>query len=173
MNEECVVAVFDNLEHAQGAVHVLDRGEFPTGQVSLVAKGLRELPEIVEDLEMEDDSAYDAAVGAGLGAIVGVLAGIAVMVVSGLGAVFLVGPIGGGIGGAVAGAFLGGLSGWGVHEEHIRHYEGLIKEGKVLVIAHGNPLELIHADRILKEMAPTELHVYAKTSSEAPEIQDL
>jgi uncharacterized membrane protein len=170
MSEECVVAVFDDLKHAQEAVHILDRGEFPTVQVSLVTKGLKEQPEIVEDLEMGDDSVRDAAVGGGLGAIVGVLAGIAVMVVSGLGAVFLAGPIGGAIVGAATGAFLGGLGGWGVHEKRIRHYEQLVKKGKVLVIAHGNPLELVQADRILREMDPAEIHVYARTSSEAPEI---
>lgn len=172
MSEECVIAVFNDLEHAEKAVHVLDRGEFPTEQVSFVAKRQGKFPENMEEFEMEDDSVCDAAVGAGLGAIVGVLAGIGVMVVSGLGVVFLVGPIGGGLGGAVAGAFLGGLGGWGVHKEHVRHFERLIKEGKVLVIAHGNPLELVHADRILKELDPSELHGYAKTSSEAPEIQD-
>ena len=171
MAEECVVAVFDDLRHAQEAVHILDRGEFPIRQVSVVTKGIKEQPEIVEDLEMGDDAARDAAVGAGLGAIVGILAGIGVMVVSGLGLVFLAGPIGGGMVGAATGAFLGGLAGWGVNEKRIPHYERLIKEGKVLVIAHGNPLELVHADQVLKETDPAELHVYAKTSSEAPEVR--
>lgn len=55
--------------------------------------------------------------------------GVAVMVVSGLGAVFLAGPIGGGIVGAATGAFLGGLGGWGVHGEQMRRYEKLVKEG--------------------------------------------
>jgi len=172
MNDECVIGVFSDLQHAEQAVHVLDRGDFPTSQVSLVAKDLGELPESIEDFEMEDDSAQDAAIGAGLGAIVGVLVGVGVMAVSGLGVVFLIGPVAGGIGGAVTGAFLGGLSGWGVHEEHIKHYENLITKGRVLVIAHGNPLELIHADRMLKELAPAELHIYTRTSSEAPEIAD-
>jgi len=168
MSEECVIAVFDDLEHAQEAVHIIDRGGFPSKQVSLVTRGTKEQPEIVEDLKMGDDSARDAAAGAGLGAIAGILAGVAVMVVSGLGVVFLVGPIGGGIVGAVAGAFLGGLSGWGVHDEQIRHYEHLVQEGKILVIAHGNPLEIVDADRMLKGANPSELHVYAKTGSEAP-----
>jgi len=170
MKEECVIGVFSDLEQADQAVHVLDRGDFPTSQVSLVAKGLKKLPESIEDFEMEDDSVQDAAIGAGLGAIVGVLVGVGAMAISGLGLVFLIGPISGGVGGAVAGAFLGGLSAAGVHKEHIKHYESLVKQGKVLVIAHGDPLELIHADRMLKELAPTELHVYAKTSSESPEI---
>lgn len=172
MNEGCVVGVFNDLAHAQEAVHVLDRGDFPTEQVSFISKSLKEHPEILEDIEMGDDAARDAAAGAGLGAIVGVLAGAAVMVVSGLGAVFLAGPIGGAIVGAAAGAFLGGLAGWGVHEGRLRHYEQLVSKGKVLVIAHGDPLQLARADRMLKEVDPVELHLYNKTDSEAAEVED-
>ncbi|QDU74634.1 hypothetical protein Pan97_16460 [Bremerella volcania] len=171
MSEECVVAVYASLEKGQQAVHTLDRGDFPAKQISLVTRPLEEQPEVMEDIALGDDSARDAAIGAGLGAILGVLAGVAVTVVSGLGAVFLAGPIGGGIVGAAAGAFLAGLKGWGVHQEHIHHYQNRVKEGDVLVIAHGDPLELVHAHKILTETDPVELHTYAKTSSETPEIQ--
>lgn len=171
MNEECVVAVFDDLEHAQDAVHILDRGEFPIERVSLITRGLKEQPEIVHDIEMGDDSARDAAFGAGLGAMVGLLSGIAVMAVSGVGALFFAGPMSMGLTGGAVGGLYGGMVGWGVHEARIQHYEELLRKGKVLVIAHGDALELAHADRILKETAPVELHVYAKTSSEAPEVE--
>jgi uncharacterized membrane protein len=171
MSEECVVAVYDEAADAQQAVHILDRGGFPMQQVSLVTVGLKDRPEVMEDLEMGDDSIADAAVGAGLGAIAGVLAGTAAAMVAGLGLIFLMGPIGGGLVGAMTGAFLGSLSGWGVHEKRIRHYEKLVKAGKALVIAHGNPLQLNEADRMLKETATEELHIYAKTDSEAPEVR--
>jgi len=120
---------------------------------------------------MGDDSARDAAVGAGLGAVVGLLTGTAVTLVAGLGAVFVAGPIGAGLLGGVTGAFLSALGGWGVHDERVKHYEQLVKEGSALVIVHGNPLQLVHAHRVLDETAPVELHTYAKTSSEAPEVQ--
>jgi uncharacterized membrane protein len=103
--------------------------------------------------------------------VVGVLTGIAATVVSGLGVVFLAGAIGGAVIGAVTGAFLGGLAGWGVHEERIRHYQQLVEKGKVLVIAHGDPLQLVEAEQILKETDVTELHVHAKTDAESPEVQ--
>jgi len=171
MSEECVVAVYGDAAAAQQAVHVLDRGGFPMQQVSLVTVGLKDCPEVTEDLKMEDDSIADAAAGAGLGAIVGVLAGTAAAMVSGLGLVFLIGPVGGGALGVVTGAFLGALGGWGVHEQKIRHYEELIKAGKALVIAHGDPLQLEEADRMLKETEPEELHVYTKTEPETPEVR--
>ncbi|MCA9234132.1 MAG: hypothetical protein KDA44_01580 [Planctomycetales bacterium] len=168
MNTDCLVAVFDSKELAQQAVHVLDRGDFPTDQVSLVATGLPDPPHLAEDLSLQDDSGRAAAIGAGLGAIVGVLAGIAVTMVSGLGLVFLAGPIGGGLVGATTGGFLGGLSGWGVHGERIRHYEKLVKAGKVLVIAHGNPGELARAQRMLGETNPDEMHMYGAADTEVP-----
>ena len=172
MSEECVIAVYGDAADARQAVHILDRGGFPMPQVSLVSAGLKDRPEVLEDLEMGDDSIKDAAVGAGLGAVVGVLAGTAAAMVAGLGLIFLMGPIGGGVVGAMTGAFLGSLSGWGVHAKRIQHYEKLvIKEGKSLLIAHGDPLQLNEADRMLKETATEELHIYAKTDSEAPEAR--
>lgn len=171
MSEECVVAVYDTLEKAEEAVYVLDRADLPTEQASLVTSGLRDRPELVEELKMGDDSVHDAAIGAGLGGVVGVLTGLTVAaMVAPAGVVFIVGAMAGMLS-AVTGAFLGSLAGWGVHHESIRRYEQLIKNGKMLVIVHGNPLDLAKADRVLQETDATEVHVHAKTCSEAPEIE--
>jgi len=167
MAEECIAAVYDSVHKAQEAVHILDRAEFPSDQISLVTTGLKEQPELVQELEMGDDSLRDAAIGGGLGTVVGMLAGLGCVVVSGVG-IFLVGPLAA-VGG-ITGAFLGGIAGWGVHTEHIHHYEKLVKQGKVLVIAHGDPLELVQAERILAETDVSELHVHAKTGDDSPEI---
>jgi hypothetical protein len=90
--------------------------------------------------------------------------------VAGSAVILLAGPIGIGLAGAVVGAFLGGLGGWGVHVDRIAHYESLVQEGKTLVIAKGNPLQIIHAERTLSETGPLEIHVHAKTESESPEV---
>ena len=171
MNDECTVSVYDDVEQAHSAVHILKRGDFPINQTSVVTKGLRALPQEVEKLAMGgDDSARDAAIGAGLAGVLGALGGVELNVILGIGAVFFFGPIALGVMGSVVGAFLGGMAGWGVHEKRIRHYEELIKDGKALIIATGTPLQLITADHILKETGPLEHHLYAKTSSEAPEV---
>lgn len=171
MADECVVVVYDNLEQAQNAVHILDRGGFPAAQVSLVTKGTRDQAEAQKYIQMGDDSPRDAVIGAGLGAITGVLTGITVATLSGAAVIFLAGPIGLiGLTGAAVGAFLGAMGGWGVHRERIAHYEALVEQGRTLVIAHGAPLQIIEADRILKETDPAEIHVYTKTESESPEV---
>lgn len=171
MAEECVVAIYDTVQSAEEAVHTLDRSDLPTEQASLVTSGLKDRPELVEELKMGDDSVHDAAIGAGLGGVLGLLTGLAVAaMVAPVGVVFVVGAMAGMLS-ATTGAFLGSIAGWGVHHEHIRHYEQLVKDGKVLVVVHGNPLDLAKADRILQETDAIEVHVHAKTSAEAPEIE--
>ena len=173
MNEECVMGVYDSLRQAEQAVRILHRADFPTQQISLVAASLADRPGLVEEFNLGDDSVRDAAIGAGLGGVVGLLGGIAAAVVSGMGiVVFLAGPIGVAALGTIVGAFLGGIAGWGVHKEHIQHYEQCVQNGKVLVIANGNPLEVVEAERILKETDVAEVHLHSRTSSDSPEVLD-
>jgi len=171
MTDSCVVGVYDVVEKAQQAVHILDRADYPTKHVSLIVSDLKGRPE-QEELRLGDDSARDAVVGAGLGGLVGVLVGTAVVSVAGVGAVFFLGPVAGAVMGTMAGAFLGALSGWGVHREHIHHYEQLVKAGKVLVIVHGNPAALDEAEHILRETDVLEVHEHASSSDDAREIDD-
>ncbi|HVA45137.1 MAG TPA: hypothetical protein VNH11_02015 [Pirellulales bacterium] len=170
MNEECVVGVYDSLDGAGQAVHILRRGGVPVRQVSVVASGPLDRPELVHNLPIADDSLRDAAIGAGLGGLLGVVAGIAATAVAGVGVVFALGPFAVGLTGATVGAYLGGLIGWGVHRQHIEHYEQCVKNGKVLVIANGTPAELDGANRMLKETNAVEVRLYARTSSESPEV---
>ncbi len=170
MAEECVVAVYGMPRSASDAVHILHRAGFLAEQITVVATDDVIRANVNDDLTMGDDSLSDAAIGAGLGGALGVLAGISVMAISGLGMVFLIGPVGGGIVGALTGGFLGGLAGWGVHEAQIGHYRRCLEKDQVLVIVEGGPLEVARADRILQETELKELHLHAKTDSEAPEI---
>ncbi len=170
MNDECVVGVYDTLDRAEQAIRILKRGDFPIEQVSLIASGSLGKPELVERLATEDDSVFDAALGAGLGGVLGVLVGAGAIVVSEIGAVFLAGPVAGGLTAGIVGAFLGCMAGWGVHQQHIRRYEQAVREGKVLVMAGGNPLQLRVAEKILKETDVLEVHLHVRTSSESPEV---
>jgi hypothetical protein len=169
--EEFVVGVYASLPPAEQAVQILKRAEFRTDQISLVATSLKNQPLLQEELRTGDDSVRDAAVGAGLGGILGLLAGIglAAFPVAGM-IVFLVGPIGGAATGTIVGGLVGSMVGWGVHKDHLDHYEQLVREGKVLVVLNGNPLELAHAERILRETDALEVNLHARTGSDAPEV---
>lgn len=171
MADACVVGVYEGIEPARRAIHILDRADLPTDRVSLIVSDLEARPELNE-LRLGDDSAHDAAVGAGLGGLVGVLVGTAAIGIAGVGTVFFLGPLAGAVMGSMAGALLGALSGWGVHREHIDHYEQLVREGKALVVVHGNPVELAEAARILHETEPLEVQQHAASGDDSEEIDD-
>lgn len=167
MADDCVVAVYRDVELAREAIRrVTDRG-FPAGQISLATVGVKENTELLEELTLSDDSLHDAAVAAGLGGVVGMLSGLAAMALSGLGIVFLVGPIGGAIAGGITGGFIGAMAGWGVHDHQIEHYERLLQAGNVLVVANGNPLQLLDAYRELEATEVLELTMYSRSDDEA------
>jgi hypothetical protein len=170
--EESVVGVYDSSPQAEQAVHILKQADFRASQISLVASSLKNQPALREELRTGDDSVRDAAIGAGLGGILGLLAGIglAAIPVAGM-IVFLIGPIGGAATGSIVGGLVGSMFGWGVHKDQLAHYEQLVREGKVLVVVNGgNPLELVHAERILRETDAVEVNLHARTGSDAPEV---
>jgi hypothetical protein len=44
-----------------------------------------------------------------------------------------------------------------------------VEQGKALVIANGNPLDLAHAYRILLNADASDIHTHARIGDEAPE----
>jgi hypothetical protein len=84
------------------------------------------------------------ATGAGAGAVVGgtlgLLAGIGALAIPGLGPFIAAGPIMGALGGLGAGGVVGGiigaLVGMGIPEYEAKRYEGMIKEGGILLSVH-------------------------------------
>lgn len=85
-----------------------------------------------------------AATGAGAGAVIGgtlgLLAGIGALAIPGLGPFIAAGPIMStlsGIGaGGVVGGLIGALVGMGLPEYEAKRYEGLVREGGILVSVH-------------------------------------
>ncbi len=101
MYDECVVAAYDTVDQARLAVHVLNRADFPTAQVSLVTKRLEDEGDMEAELNYGDDSLRDAFVGAGLGGVFGMLGGASVVSLLGGGVALLAGPLAGLATGAV------------------------------------------------------------------------
>ena len=58
---------------------------------------------------------------------------------------------------------LGALAGWGVSTQHILKYEEHLKAGKYLVIAHGSPMEMERAHRIMHGTGAQDLHHHRDT----------
>jgi len=168
MSEQCVVAVYGNVSQAKSAVAALTSEGLPQSMISLATKTLKPEPEVREALESGDESAKDAAIGAGAGSLVGVLTGAVVSSVAGAGVFLLAGPVVAAAG--IAGLIVGAMVGWGVHTDHIHEYDEKIKQGKTLLLAHGDPLEVAKAERVLRQTSPEHLHLHAETSADAPDV---
>jgi len=131
-----------------------DRAQAEQGVDSLISAGFRSedisvlLPENVgtKDFAAEKNTKAPegTATGAGTGAVVGgtlgLLAGIGALAIPGLGPFIAAGPIMGALAGAgtggVVGGIIGALVGMGIPEYEAKRYEGMIKEGKILLSVH-------------------------------------
>jgi len=165
MHEECVVAVYSSVEQAREAVENLYDFGIPVTQVSLVVAKLEDYPDIESDLEAGEDKVQDVMTGAGLGSLIGIAAG-ATLVMFG-GAMFLViGAFAGLLTGGLVGSLLGVMEGWGVHGHRIRHYEGHVDAGHPIVVAHGDPQQVVDARKLLEQTNSMEVHQYATSDDD-------
>ena len=119
-----------------------------------------------------------ASAGAGTGAVVGGvlgwLAGIGALAIPGVGPFIAAGPImaalaGAGVGGAVGG-LTGALVGMGIPEYEAKRYEGMIKEGGMLVSVHADDSEWTRkAKKILEETGAEDISSTGEASADYAE----
>lgn len=92
-----------------------------------------------------EGAAAGAGTGAVLGGALGWLVGIGALAIPGLGPFIAAGPIVAALAGAGAGGAVGGLTGalvgLGIPEFEAKRYEGLLKEGGILVSVHSDSSE--------------------------------
>jgi hypothetical protein len=94
--------------------------------------------------EKQTKAPEGATTGAGAGAVIGgtlgLLAGIGALAIPGLGPFIAAGPIMGALAGAgtggVVGGLVGALIGMGIPEYEAKRYEGMVKEGGILLSVH-------------------------------------
>jgi hypothetical protein len=134
--------IYRTRDQAEAAVDALLENGFRNEDISVL------LPENVgtKDFahEKQTKAPEGATTGAGTGAVVGgtlgLLAGIGALAIPGLGPFIAAGPIMGalaGIGtGGVVGGLIGALVGMGIPEYEAKRYEGLVKEGGILMSVH-------------------------------------
>ena len=116
-----------------------------------------------------------AAAGAGSGALLGGglgwLIGIGALAIPGVGPLIAAGPIvaalaGAGVGGAVGG-LAGALIGMGIPEYEAKRYEGLVKDGGILLSVHSDNSEWTSkAKRILEESGANDVASTSEASAD-------
>jgi len=137
-----VFGMYKNRSQVEQAVDALVADGFRTEDISVL------LPENIGTKEFAHEkntkAPEGATTGAGTGAVVGgtlgLLAGIGALAIPGLGPFIAAGPIMGALAGAgtggVVGGILGALVGMGIPEYEAKRYEGMIKEGGILLSVH-------------------------------------
>jgi hypothetical protein len=157
MANTSVFGTYANVTDAERAVEDMRASGFRSADISAL------LPENVgsKDLAFEkstkapEGTATGAASGAVLGGALGWLIGVGALAIPGLGPFIAAGPIvaalsGVGVGGAVGG-FTGALIGMGIPEYEAKRYEGLVKEGAILVSVHSDDSKWTKLAKVILE----------------------
>jgi hypothetical protein len=163
-----LIAVFDDREHAEAAVHDLKEAGIPTEEISIAAGkhhhrhlidrlGLSDTPIFTgsnaEGQEGRQAAGVGARAGAGIGAAVGLIAGIPLFLATGGGAALLVAGsiaavLGGGVTGAAAGGLAGGLINMGLPAPKAEHVEGKVQGGAIVVSLRADERDITRIESI-------------------------
>lgn len=109
-----------------------------------------------------EGTATGATTGAVIGGALGWLAGIGALAIPGLGPFIAAGPIMGALGGMGAGGAIGGvvgaLVGMGIPEYEAKRYEGMVKDGGMLLSVHADNSDWIkRAKEILEQTGAKDI----------------
>ena len=154
-----VVAVFDSHDKAEKAVRELQADGFDMTKLSIVGKDYHTEEHVVGYYNAGDRMSYWGQQGAMWGGLWGFLFGSAFFWVPGLGPLLVAGPLVAWIVGALEGAVVvGGLSvlgaalaSIGIPKNSIVQYETEVKNGKLLLVAHGTADEVERARGLLRQ----------------------
>jgi hypothetical protein len=164
-------AMYENKDNKHVAVFGIYKSRLATENAvdRLKAAGFRnsDISVLMPDAATTNDFAHEkhtkapegASAGAGTGAVLGGalgwLAGIGALAIPGIGPFVAAGPImaaiaGAGVGGAVGG-ISGGLIGMGIPEFEAKRYEGVVKDGGILLSVHCDTSDWIKKAKVVLE----------------------
>jgi hypothetical protein len=163
-----IVAVYEAAVDAGEGVSDLQKTGFNMMNLSLVAKESRSEDHIVGYYIAGNRMKYWGRMGAFWDGVCGFLSGAAFFLVPGIGPVLMTGPLVAGFvdgleGPAASrgfGAVGTGLSRLGIPGDSILRYEAELCANRLLLIAHGEPEELLRAKETLHKTRPEEVNVH-------------
>src|ERR1700681_1348970 len=137
-----VFGIYRTRAAAEEAVDALRNAGFRNTDISVLLpenEGTKDFA-LKKDTKAPEGATTGATSGAVVGGVLGWLAGIGALAIPGLGPFIAAGPIMGALAGAgtggVVGGIVGALVGMGIPEYEAKRYEGLIKEGRILLSVH-------------------------------------
>jgi hypothetical protein len=139
-----VTGLFRDRESAERAYQAVTERGYSSDEVNVIMSDDARKTHFGEgspETELGNKAAEGAGIGGAIGGTLGAIAAAAAAVgttllIPGLGLV-IAGPLAAAIAGAgaggVAGGLVGALIGWGIPEEHVKHYEEGLKSGGILL----------------------------------------
>lgn len=174
-----LVAVFEDREHAEAAVHDLTAAGVHAQNIS-VAAGKRHHRNLIDCLGLSDTPIYTSSnaegqegrnaagvgmrAGAGIGAAVGLIAGIPLFLAGG--SVVLVGGaiatlMGGGVAGAAAGGLVGALINMGLSRPKAEEVHGRVSDGAIILSLRAEESDLCRIEDIFNSHGADEVIITA------------
>jgi uncharacterized membrane protein len=158
-DKNSVVAVFESHEQAENAIRELQKDGFDMKKLSIVGRDYHTEEHVVGYYNTGDRMAYWGKLGAFWGGFWGLLFGSAFFWVPGVGQLLVAGPLVMWIVGALEGAVMtggltalgAGLYSIGIPKNSILQYEAEVKNGQLLLVAHGTADEVERAREILDQ----------------------
>jgi heat induced stress protein YflT len=168
-NTNSVVAVFESHHQAEDAIRELQRDGFDMKKLSIVGKDYHTEEHVVGYYTAGDRMLYWGKLGAFWGGFWGLLLGSGFFWVPGIGQLLVAGPLVMWIVGALEeAAVVGGVSALGaglysigIPQKSVMQYETEVKNGKLLLVAHGTSDEVERAKLILHQTAGQASTVHA------------
>ena len=156
-DKNSVVATFETHDRAESAVRELQKSGFDMKKLSIIGKDFHTEENVVGYYTTGERMKYWGKLGAFWGGFWAMLFGSAFFFLPGIGTVLVAGPLVVWIVGALESAVVtGGLSALGaalysigIPNDSVLQYETQVKNGKLLLVAHGTPEEVARAKDIL------------------------
>jgi uncharacterized membrane protein len=172
-NKNCVVAVFESHDQAEDAIRELQKDGFDMKKLSIVGKDYHTEEHVVGYYNTGDRMLYWGKLGAFWGGFWGLLFGSAFFWVPGVGPLLVAGPLVMMIVGALENAaVVGGLSALGaglfsigIPKNSVVQYETEVKNGKLLLVAHGTADEVARARDLLHQTQAKTTTVHAESAA--------
>ena len=168
-----VVAVFESHDQAENAIRQLQKSGFDMKKLSIVGKDYHTEEHVVGYYTTGDRMLYWGKTGAFWGGFWGLLLGSAFFWVPGIGQVLVAGPLVMWIVGALEEAVVvGGLGALGaalysigIPKNSVMQYETEVKNGSLLLVAHGTADEVERARDLLQQSRAKTTTVHAEQAA--------
>jgi len=164
------IAICDSHQQAEKAVKELQNAAFDVRKLSIIGKGYQTEDQVIGYYNAGDRMKHWGKYGAYWGALWGLLMGVGFLIVPGIGAVLIAGPIVAALEGAVA---VGGVSvigsalySIGIPKNTVLRYDSALKADKFLVVVHGTEKEVQHARDILAKLGASDITIGKQPEAE-------